>query len=128
LTRRANHRHILIIAKVHKARAGKTGPRAFSVRTALGICMTPHLSMSIFSPDASQGELPSDPFIRTFTGMRERAGTRRGPEAMSARGPREGIGFAPEMIPPRADHAADLTPKQQEAGMTAYLISLTRSA
>jgi hypothetical protein len=43
---------------------------------------------------------------------------------MSARGPREGIGFAPEMIGSISDHAADLIPKQQEAVMTAYLISL----
>lgn len=79
LTRRANHRHILIIAGISKARAGKPAAGFFNPSFPNRTAAARHGATSSHAslPEASQaGRRPS--LFLNSAGARERAGTRRG--------------------------------------------------
>ena len=77
LTRRANHRHILIIARISKARAGKPAAGVFNPHFLNRTAAARHGATSSHAslPEASQaGRRPS--LFLNSAGARERAGTR----------------------------------------------------
>jgi hypothetical protein len=105
LTRRANHRHSDIIAKVSKpapaTAAGfsflEIGRRRASEQATLfhAFCVVAHASP--FEP----------PDLNHIAGTRERAGRRRALRVRPRPPCSQGIGFAPQMIAPTIrDHAA----------------------
>jgi hypothetical protein len=152
LTRRANHLHIFILARILEPAAGENGRGLFqSGGGRIRDAPSPHVSA--LSQDAFASAPPSEPLL-AFAGVRERAGMRRGtnprPHAVSpardrvrARNDRVTrscrIFFhcrANYSVMPEPDpgiHRMDCRIKPgdvergalpQEAGMTAYLISL----
>jgi hypothetical protein len=96
-----------IIARTDKARAEKSA--AGFLFDVFPIGRRPHVTTPHPQPVARASEAvpPSEPHSSPLAGTRERAGTRRGRIGHVRTRPLVfGIGFAPEMIAPRRDHAA----------------------
>ena len=88
LTRRANHRHIIIIAKIVQSPGGEIRRGLFVWKIPIGRrphVTTPHLPTPVAWGVA--GVSPSELSRSSLAGTRERAGARRGAEATAASGP-----------------------------------------